>query len=156
MKMSPTYKKGFTLIETVVSLAILGLIFALALGPFITYYRHVVFQGQREQILAILDEARKSTLSSYNSSQYGVHFATSTVTLFQGAFYISGSSGNSVYTLNTSVQIKNISFTGGGSNVLFKRISGETDQNGSFIIDMPVASTSKSVTIYNSGLVEVQ
>ena len=104
----------------------------------------------------MLDEARKSTLSSYYSSQYGVHFGTSTVTLFRGDTYSFGASNNDVYTFPSNVEITSVGLNGAGNDVVFERITGETSQYGEVAVSLLTGSTSpKSITIHPSGLVEL-
>ena len=150
-------KKGFTLIEILIVIGLLGILFVFISAPLMSFYRKVVFQGTTENIMTMLDEARKSTLSSYNSSQYGVHFTPTTTTLFIGSSYSSADPTNDVYELNNSVEISGITLNEGGSEVVFERITGETDQYGSITITSLISSTSvKTITIFESGLVEIE
>jgi prepilin-type N-terminal cleavage/methylation domain-containing protein len=150
-------EKGFTLIEILIVVGLLGILFAFVSTPLVSFYRKVVFQGTTENIMAMMDEARKSTLSSYNSSQYGVHFEPTSATLFTGATYVVGDSTNDVYELSNAIEISDITFNGGGSDIVFERITGETNEYGSITITSLVNSTSeKTINIFQSGLVEIE
>jgi len=150
-------QKGFTLLEILIVIAIMGTVFALSAQPLLSFYHRIVLQGTVENVLAMLDEARKSTLSSYYSSQYGVHFETSKAVLFRGATYSALDLNNDEYMLSDNTEISTISLTGGGSDVVFDRITGETSQDGFIEIEL-VNSTlaSSTITIHLSGLVEVE
>lgn len=149
-------EKGFTLIEILITLGIVGVLFGLISAPLMSFYRDIVYRGNVENVLTMLDEARKSTLSSYYSSQYGVHVATSTVTLFKGATYSAVDPDNDVFELSGIVEITETNITGGGDEIVFERITGETSQDGTLVVSLLVGRMSSStITIHKSGLVEV-
>jgi len=149
-------RKGFTLIEILAVISILAVLFAIISSPIMSFYRKVVFQGATENVLTMLDEARKSTLSSYYSSQYGVHVTSSTITLFKGNSYSAVDPNNDVYELSSAVEITEINLTGGGNDVVFERITGETTQDGTIVLTPRIGDFSSStITVHKSGLVEI-
>jgi hypothetical protein len=86
-----------------------------------------------------------------------VHFESNKVTLFVGEVYSSGASTNEVLTFNSIVSIPtsggiNI---GGGSDVIFKRLTGDTI-GGTIIIQL-VSNTAikKTISISKTGLVSI-
>ena len=148
--------KGFTLIEILIAVGIMALLFGLSAQPLLTFYRNIRFQGAVENVLTMLDEARKSTLSSYNSSQYGVHFETNRVVLFRGATFTEPNPENEEYNFSDIIEISTISLAGGVDDVIFERISGETSATGTIEVSLLAGSTtSKLITVHGSGLVEV-
>lgn len=155
-----TYKKergkGFTLLEILVVIGIMGLLLSFTANPLLSFYRQIVFQGAVENVLTMLDEARKSTLSSYYSTEYGVHFETGRVVLFRGNTFNNGDSNNDEYILDVSTNISNITLNGGVIDVVFDRITGETSTYGSIVVEQISGNLSSStITIHSSGLVEV-
>ncbi len=147
-------KSGFTLIEILVVLAIVGLISIFIFTSLNNYKKFQALDKDKETIVQILRQARSQTLSSRNASQYGAHIASSTVTLFTGTTYSSSSASNQVFLLQASDNIMTISLNGGGSDVVFTRLTGETNQYGTITISSPTTSKTKTVTIYKTGLVE--
>ena len=99
-------------------------------------------------------EARGQTLSSENSSQYGVHFTSSKITLFTGSSYIVGTSTNQDFNLTSTDTILTITLTGGGNDIVFNRLTGETTQNGTVVVSSTLATTTRTVTIYKTGVVD--
>ena len=109
MRLSSLQKiKGFTLIEILIVIGILSVVFAFISTPILSFYRDVIYRGNVENVLTMLDEARKSTLSSYYSSQYGVHVSSTTVTLFRGSTYSAVDPNNDVYDLSGIVEITDV------------------------------------------------
>ena len=147
---------GFTLIEILIVISIFSILFAFISAPLMSFYKDVVYRGNVENVLTMIDEARKSTLSSYYSSQYGVHLSTSTVTLFRGDTYSEEDTNNDVYDLSGIVEITEININGSVYDIVFERITGETTGYGTIEISLLTGSTSpKTITIYKSGLVEI-
>ena len=148
-------KEGFTLSEVLLVVTLTVILLAFISSPLVSFYRSVVMQSATENVLAMFDEARKSTLSSLDSSQYGVHITSTSTTLFKGGTYLAGDPDNDVYELNTMIEITSISLSGGGNDVVFERITGETSQSGTLTISPKNGSTTpRDITIHMSGLVE--
>jgi hypothetical protein len=105
--------------------------------------------------VTVLEEARSRTLASYSASQYGVHFASSSLTLFKGSTFSSTDPNNEVIPLNpVSVITSLYSFSDGGTDIVFTRLIGEAVQSGTFTLSSTRASTTKTVTIYKTGIVQ--
>lgn len=100
--------------------------------------------------VSVLNESRSLTLSAKNGYQYGVNLESDQLVLFRGSSYSAIDSNNSITTLNALVGMRNISLSGGGTNVIFKKLSGQTDQSGTFEVYLK-ASTTNFRTIYISG-----
>jgi len=154
--MNHSLDKGFSLTELLVVLGIIALIMGISLTTFINYRKQQAFTKDSESVVEILSQARDQTLSSKNASQYGVHFASTKITLFTGSTYFAGDSSNIDFPLTSTDIILSISLTGGGSDVVFNRLTGETSQNGTIVVDVPSLSLTKTVTIYKTGLIESQ
>ena len=84
---------------------------------------------------------------------YGVHFASTSVTLFSGGAYMVSDPSNKVVTLHSRALIATTTLAGGGSNVFFKRLTGETDEVGEVIIVLKSnEAASTTVTINKTGV----
>ncbi len=93
------------------------------------------------------------TLASKNANQFGVHLESSQVTLFEGNTFVPGNSSNVVNLLNKRVNINSINLAGGGVDVIFQRLTGETVQSGTVTMALVASTTrTKTVTIYGTGL----
>lgn len=134
----------------------MGVIGAIVFSSIIKFRDAHSLSKDTETVIAVLRQARNQTLSSKNSSVYGVRFATTTVTLFVGATYSSSTTTNKVFTMSGSDNILTISLNYGGRDVVFQRLSGETSQNGTIIISSPRLTNTKTVTIYKTGITETQ
>lgn len=151
----PLKPEGFSLIEILIGVAILFLIAFLAIASFTTFRQQVEIDSSSQNILSILRLARSKTLASESEDNYGVHFQSDKYVLFKGAAYDSNDSSNREYILTDS-EIYSITLNGGGSDVIFNRIRGTTDEYGSVAIRLIVdASKANTININSYGQVSV-
>lgn len=147
-------QKGFTMIELVVVLAVMVLLMAVIMTPFRTFRNSKALDTTSEETLALLSEARGNTLSAKDGYQYGVHFEAAQMVLFRGASYSNGDTvNNKVVTLDNALELTAITLAGGGSDVLFDKLTGKTSMPGSIVIRVK-SDTSKlrTITIGGTGI----
>lgn len=153
-------KKGFTLLEILVAVGIIVLLCVIIIGSFSSFRKNQEFDNAIEDAVSVLNSAKSKTLSSENASQYGVHLETSRIVLFTGTTFTESNVGsnpsNQITKLPNSVELVNISLNGGGSDVVFKRLTGDTDKYGSFIIRLKSdVSKNKTIEIKSTGIINV-
>ncbi|KKR46169.1 MAG: hypothetical protein A3G47_00380 [Candidatus Zambryskibacteria bacterium RIFCSPLOWO2_12_FULL_39_45] len=152
--MKLNYKSGFTIFEFLIAISIMALLVAIVFSGFINLRKHQALKLDTETIAGILREARSETLASKNGTRYGVHFSATKVTLFAGSVYNPSDPNNKDFMLNASDAVFNITLAGGGSDVIFNRLTGETSQNGVITLSSPSTAQIKTVTVYKTGVVE--
>lgn len=149
--------KGFTFIEIVITIAliaILSTIIAVGLGRFND--RQALSVNTRI-VQGVLEDARSRTLASEHASQYGVHVASSTVVMFRGDMYTPGDPNNRSIALDRAVVIMEVTLEGGGVDVVFERLTGDTEHYGTIRLESkndPFASS--TVHVRDTGLVFVE
>lgn len=130
--------KGISLIEILIIVSIIAIISAIVVPNLSKFRNQQVLQNTTEDIVSLLNEARNSTISSKNSNTYGVHFQSDKAILFTGTSF-SISPSNKQIDIDSSVIIPvtgGINLNGGGDDVVFTRISGDTTNNGTIIIQL--------------------
>lgn len=153
--MNRTSSKGFSLVEMLIVLALMGIIALAISGVFSKATSREALEKQTGLVLSLLTQARGLTLSAKNASVYGVHFETTKAVLFTGATYSSSATSNIVETMNSRVQISGISLAGGGSDVVFNRLVGDTSQSGTVTLSLIASSTqTKTITIFGTGVTQ--
>lgn len=146
---------GFTIIEILVSIAIIVLLLSVTFESFMSFKKNRIVAGSAERIAVLLSEARSSTLSSKGGSQYGVHFSSNSATLYQDS-YSSTNPENKIVGIDSPGQIEAITLLGGGENVLFNKLTGETSQYGTVTISSTEDQADvRVITISQSGLIEM-
>src|SRR4051812_20402731 len=108
------HKKGFTLLELIIVFAIIALLSAILIGALVSTNTSQALDKDTQTTVTVLEEARSKTLASADASRYGVHVASSSLTVFKGSAYNSADLNNQVIFLNPLTIISTVSVTGGG------------------------------------------
>lgn len=149
-------KKGFTLIEILVVLAISAVILSILLSFLNNFSRTQALDKDYLSVVSLIEQAKSASINSKQASQYGVYFASSSAVLFKGLSYISTSSSNQIYNLNSRVSISSLNFVGSSSNqVVFDRLTGYANASGTISISLQNSTSSdKIIRIYKTGTIE--
>lgn len=142
-------RKGFSLLEIITAIAIVFVLSVVGLSALSNYNKKQSLKANADMVLSVLSEARSKTTASEGNSRYGVHFEESKAILFRET-YVAGSVDNVEFKIVGPVKISNIAISG-GSDVIFKKISGETDNNGSLTISLNNGSASLEIDIEKTG-----
>jgi prepilin-type N-terminal cleavage/methylation domain-containing protein len=149
MKQTTFLSSGFSLLEIITTIAIVLILSVVGLNALSNYNKRQSLKANADMVLSVLSEARSRTTASEGSSRYGVHFEESKAVLFRES-YVAGGVENVTFNISGPVKILNITIAG-GSDVLFKKISGETDNNGSLAISLNDGSASIEIDIEKTG-----
>lgn len=146
---------GITLIEILVVIAISAILSVGSMAAYSNYNKKKSFELSIQNVGSLIEEARFITLASKDSSVYGVHFESGRAVLFKGATFSEPSSDNKEYTLPNIVEISVIDLNGGGNNVVFDRLTGETSQYGTTTISLVNdVTTTSDIVVRQTGIVE--
>jgi len=150
-------QRGVTLMEIIIVIAIMMILLALTIQSFSKLGAIRALDTNAQVILLELEKARSLTLASKNESQFGVHFATTSVTLFEGSTYDASSASTTVTYFNPAVTITYIALTGSSTSVVFERLTGKTAQAGTITVTLSgQLSGTKTLRIYATGVAEIQ
>lgn len=144
---------GFTLVEIIVVIAILGVIATISVAAFVNMNKSSMLRAARDEVYGALSFARERTLASENDMVYGVHLSTSSVTRFEGNTYTAGSASNVVYSFGAMVSATSTLITQ-NPNIIFRRLTGVPSATGTIFIYNGESTT--TVQIHGSGLVEYE
>jgi prepilin-type N-terminal cleavage/methylation domain-containing protein len=150
--MKSLFKKGFTLVEMLVVLAIIAILLLIATPQFNKFRQAEVLNAASRDVLSSLEKARSNTLSSVNSSEYGVHFQSDQVIIFKGLTYSVGAVTNESISISEPASITNVTLggvSGSTGNVYFNRLYGAPSTTGTVTIS--TSSLSKTITISATG-----
>ena len=150
------YARGFALIELLISIAIIMILATMTYGVLYTTNTRKALDTDALKVVTKLREARSLTLAAKNDREWGIHLASTSITLFEGSSYDSESSSNIVVKLNPLVTLSS-TLQGDGSDVIFERLSGDTAQYGTTTVSLIASSTvARTIIIYETGVVEMQ
>lgn len=151
--MKKNYKKGVTLIELLIALSVTMLISTIILASFSEFRARQTLDASVEVVLAAFSAAHLDTISSKNDDIYGVNLKAGEVIYFKGSPYPGdNAAGNTHFVLPAPLEIANIGLNGGGSTIYYKRLTGATDNFGTFDVRVIAKPSVKStVTINQTG-----
>ncbi len=151
----PLTKKGFTLLEMLIVLAIITIIAGISMQVFQSLYQDSALRAGGSEVYGALVSARSDTLAAQNDTVYGVRVSSSTVTRFIGASYTPGSATNKVYTFEGEVFATSSLITS-GTNIIFERLTGEPSATGTIYIRDTNGTGTTTIVIHASGLIEYE
>lgn len=139
------FSKGFTLVELMVSIAVLGILFAISSIVLSTVLPSTSQSTTNDVLLS--DIRAQQTQAMSNDSSYGIHFGTTSYTLFTGATFNPDDASNFVVNLDPTVRFTNILWP--GSVIVFLPGSGDIAgyAAGSDSLDISNTQTNKVTTI---------
>lgn len=144
-------KNGFTLIEILIVLAVIGLLIAVVALPLNQFRNNQALQNSTNSIISVLNDARAKTLAGLDNTNYSVAVFSNKLVLFKGQTYNSADSTNENYFFDTGITAS-WSLSGGGNIISFNRLEGSTSQSGTITIQLSSGLT-QVVTISNLGTV---
>ncbi|MFH1608744.1 MAG: prepilin-type N-terminal cleavage/methylation domain-containing protein [Patescibacteria group bacterium] len=155
-KMNNNSQSGINLIEIIIVIAVIGIIVAVAVPQFLNIKKAQVLKNGAQDIFSTLNKARSQTLSSLDSSEYGVHFDSDEIVLFKGTSYSEESLDNENLEIISPATISTISLTGGADDVYFSRLSGSPSASGSITVSLTTdPDSTKIITILSTGAISV-
>lgn len=150
------YKKGITIIELLVVLAVLGIIISVVMPQFSKIRENQVLKSGVQDILSSIDKARSQTLASLNSLNYGVRFEVDKIILFKTQAFDANAVDNETINIITPATISNVTLnlvSGAFGEMYFNRLSGSPSKTGTVTISTP--NYSKMITISATGTASV-
>lgn len=150
------YKKGITVIELLVVLAVLGIMVSIVLPQFSRMRENQVLKSGVQDILSSLDKARSQTLASLNSLNYGVRFEVDKIILFKTQAFDARAVDNETINIITPATISNVVLGCTPPipcDIYFNRLSGSPSTNGTVTIS--TTNYSKIITISATGVASV-
>ena len=141
-------QQGFTLIEVLLSVAILTLLTGLSLPVYETFVRRNDLDLTTQSIVASVRRAESYARGVNGDSTWGIEFLSSGVTLFQGATYASRNSA-----FDETIPLPNSLSISGTTEVVFSKLSAAPSTTGSVTLSGTTNDT-RTITINAKGMVD--
>ena len=146
-------EQGFGMAELIVVVAVIGLLAALAMPSFLTFWQSSALGAGANEMASILNRGRQLAISQNNSvcvqvSGTSVRFRTASCagTIWTGTSTTSAG----LISLSNGLQISN-----GGASVIFTNAGG-ANPGGTYTVTDPKTSRTRSVVVSATGRVTVQ
>ena len=112
---------GFTLIEIIITLAMIAFLVGLSVPFTMDFYRQYRLDGEQTILVSILRSARARSLTSQGGASHGIHVASSQFTLFEGSSYAARNEAlDEIFDRSSAVSIS------APAELVFSRITGLT------------------------------
>lgn len=123
--------KGFTLIEIFVVIAMIFILSGIVFSSYFSFRSHTEVNSGAQEVLNFLRLAQSKTVASEEADKYGVHFEQEKIVLFRGTLYNPADPDNKIYNFSqVEIPLAEIILNGGGNEVIFERITGQTINYG--------------------------
>src|SRR5207302_4812163 len=143
-------RRGFTLTELLVLVAVIGIITTVSAPAFVSYWRSATLKGGAQELATILNRGRslaiaQNTTLCVSQSASKVRFLTGGCagTVWTGP----GTDGNGWFTLQNRITVSSAT-----ANVIFNYLGAATTA-GSYTVQNPVNNAAMTVTVALSGRV---
>lgn len=148
--------RGFSLIEIIVVLSISLILMVAVIVSFSSFRGESEFNKSVEDILIAIQLARSKTISSENFYQYGVHLETGRITVFKGIVFSENDPENLRTDLSSLIEISDIFLNGGGSDIVFQKVTGKTENYGTITLRIKSSpSKTRTINIKSTGVTDV-
>lgn len=149
--MSKKQLHAFSLVELLVVLAIFSLVAAMIVTSFVSYGVTQEFQTVRAETTTLLREARQRTLTSETVTQFGVHVDTTTIIVFEGSSFATGTVRSEFTSPNATFSS---SFSDGNNEIVFARLTGLPSATGTVLLTQTRSGATTTVEILDNGMVQ--
>lgn len=149
-------KKGFSIVEIVVVTAIGLILLTIVTGALLGLRDIQALNSSVEQITSVINEARAKTLASENFLSHSVHFEMTRVVLFEGMVFAEPNVSNKELKISDLVEISSVTLNGGGQDLIFQKLTGETGQYGIVTVRLKKdVSQIRDILIKPAGIISV-
>ncbi len=159
------HPKGFTLLETMITVAIVGAIFFMSLYGLSAFQRSFAAQTVDRELSSALSTASRRARMGVNGASWGVYIPydagtrkATTLTLFHGTSYAARvTADDQTYSINKDAKFVSVDFSGAAANtgndheILFSSIDGDTANYGSVVMEW--YGKQRTITIDTHGFV---
>lgn len=142
------FRKGFTMIEITLSVAMLSLIFGMSVPMYRTFSIRNDLDIATNQIAQSLRRAQTLSQVGDGDTSWGVHVSVGSILIYKGASYASRD-----VSFDEDTSISSSIVPTGLNDVVFGKVTGMPQSTGTFILTS-ISSEIRNVTINQKGMVE--
>ncbi len=143
----PASRNGFTLIEILLSTAIMVAIFAVGAAMDNNFYRRANLSSERDSVVALLARARSEAVNNVDQSQHGLYVASSSYVIFEGGTFASRNTA-----MDETFPIGNGITASGTKEFAFKALEGSAVATGT--LTLIGSDTSFSIRVNQEGMID--
>lgn len=147
-------KSGISMIEILISIAIILIIFGISLATYYSSKKSSELNTTADSILFKLEQAKSSAMAGKYGLGSGVAFSSTTYTFFIGNSF-TASSSNQLYEIPAGYSISVV--PNGITNIIFSRLTGIPQTMATVTLSRTASSTiKKDIVIGNQGEIVIK
>lgn len=153
---SKNMRGGFSLVELLIVISLSIILTTVVVISYRSIGQNTDLNTLTQRLVSTLDRARERTVSSENDANFGVHIQSDRYIEFKGPTYNASASDNINHIFSSKFEVSSINLTGGGSDVIFDRLSGQTSQSGTLVLRAKNdPANTKTIRVQSEGQVDV-
>lgn len=137
--------EGFTLVEILLVLAIMGIICSFGLLVSMDSYRMYVFNLERDTLVSLLMKTRSQSINNIDQKKHGIHFESNNYVVFEGDSFNLLNTSNYFVPRNPNILIS------GSNEIIFDQLSGDPNFTGAIIL----ADNSRTAKVFLNELGQI-
>lgn len=147
--------KGFTLLELILTIGVLGILTAIAINTFGATQLKKEQSGIVESIVASLEKQKADTQAGKGGNNYGVKFNSDSFILFEGKVFSSGASSNTEILISPKFEITE-TISNADDMIYFFRLYGEANESATITVShIDNQISPQLIVIEESGIISV-
>lgn len=147
--------KGFSIIEIIISIAIIGVLTGIVANSFQTAQLKKQQQGIVQSIVSYLEKQKSYTQSGKDGENYGVKFNSSDFIMFTGDSFSENTESNTIVSIDPQFQISE-TISNNQNIIYFSKLNGNANENATITIShLNNRINSQNLVIENSGTISV-
>jgi prepilin-type N-terminal cleavage/methylation domain-containing protein len=147
--------KGFSLLEIIISIAIIGILTAIVTNSFQISQIKKQQDGIVQSIVASLEKAQADTVAGKEGSSHGIKFNAQEYISFVGTSFNANSVTNQINIINPQFEIQN-TISNAQDIIYFAKISGTTNESATITIShIDDRVTPQAFTISANGIISM-
>lgn len=148
MKKAKKIPKGFSLVELLVSMAIVAILVAISVSGYFLFKQESEIDLGAQKVVNLIRQAQGKSKSMEGDSAWGIEITPRSAIIFRGSdFY----SRNTAFDENT--KLTGITTATGKTQILFSKLTGLPSVNSVGILTLGNGVTTKKIQINDEGIV---
>ena len=140
--------------EVLIVIGIFALVGTITFYFFAGFSKKATLEKDTAALTALINNAKVLSFASKNTSVFGIRLENDKAVLFRGASYVPGGEDEKVVVFANNVYLYSHSLNGGGSEIIFDRLTGNTSNYGTIVLSLTDHSASTTITILPTGVIE--
>ncbi len=149
-----TAARAFTMLELLIVLGILAIVTIVSVPFFGSSISRNDLQNSAWRVIDDLRRAQSQAMAGHTNSAWGVHMQSDRHVFFRGTTYNAADPENIETVFPSTVTMSVISLNGGGSDVRFNKIRGDTSDYGSVTLQDTNTAETITITINRAGHIQ--